>query len=252
MPMVNTNAKPAALYEKVKRHVMERIRVGEWSSGVRLPSENELVQTLGVSRMTVHRALRELSSQGLLSRVQGVGTFVAPPQTRSELLEVRDITDDVVSRGHAHHARVVTLEAIRSSADMASSFDVRPGARIFHSIVVHSEDDVPVQLEERYVASAFAPDYLEQDFTRQAPGKYLLGIGQPTEVDHVVFAILPDKRTQRLLKIAANEPCLMLTRRTWIRGAPVTKSIFIYPGSRYSLGSRYQISEDGGRQRFTR
>ncbi len=252
MPIAGADTGPTALYERVKRYILTRIRGGEWTSGMRLPSENELVRTLGVSRMTVHRALRELSTQGLLSRVQGVGTFVAAPQTRSELLEVRDITDDVVSRGHTHQAKIVALEAVRASADMASLLELRPGAKIFHSIVVHKEDGVPVQLEERYVTPAFAPAYLEQDFSRQAPGKYLLGIGPPTEVDHVVFATLPDKRAQKLLKIDTDEPCLVLTRRTWVGGVPVTRSIFTYPGSRYSLGSRYKVSEEGGRHLFSR
>lgn len=240
-----SGAKPAALYEQVKRHILERIRGGVWASGVRVPSENELVQTLGVSRMTVHRALRELSSQGLISRVQGVGTFVAPPQIRSELLEVRDIADDITSRGHVHRVKQLVLEAMRASAELATLLDLRPGAKVFHSVCVHHEDDVPVQLEERFVTPGFAPQYLQQDFSRQTPGSYLLRIGSPSEVDHVVFAVLPDRSTQRWLGIDATEPCLRLTRRTWSAGTPVTRSLFTSPGSRYSLGSRYQLSEDG-------
>jgi len=232
--------RPAALYEQVMRHIVDRIQTGELTSGARVPSENALVQSLGVSRMTVHRALRELSSQGLLSRVQGVGTFVAPPHTKAELLEVSDIGDDVVARGHVHGMKLISIEAARASPDMAAMFDLRPGAKIFHSLIVHYEDQVPIQLEERYVRPDFAPSYLEQDFSRSSPGKYLLGISQPSELDHVVFAVLPDKRTQKLLRIEAGEPCLMLTRRTWAGGLPVTRSSFIYPGSRYSLGSRHR------------
>jgi len=232
--------RPAALYEQVMRHIVDRIQAGELTSGARVPSENALVQSLGVSRMTVHRALRELSSQGLLSRVQGVGTFVAPPHTKAELLEVTDIGDDVVARGHVHAMKLISIEAARASPDMAAMFDLRPGAKIFHSVLVHYEDEVPIQLEERYVRPTFAPSYLDQNFSRESPGKYLLGIAQPSELDHVVFAVLPDKRTQRLLRIGASEPCLMLTRRTWAGGLPVTRSSFIYPGSRYSLGSRHR------------
>jgi GntR family histidine utilization transcriptional repressor len=232
---------PGALYQRVKRHVVERIQSGEWSLGARLPSENELVHSLGVSRMTVHRALRELSSQGVLSRLQGVGTFVAAVHTQSALLEVHDIADDVVSRGHAHRARIVSLEAVRATLELASMLDLRPGAKIFHSVLLHYEDDVPIQMEERYVRPSFAPDYLERDFRQQTPGNYLLSIAAPSELDHVVFAVLPDRRTQKLLRIGATEPCLMLARRTWAEGSPVTRSSFIYPGSRYSLGSRYQV-----------
>jgi GntR family histidine utilization transcriptional repressor len=232
---------PGALYQQVKRHVVDRIQSGEWSLGARLPSENDLVHSLGVSRMTVHRALRELSSQGVLSRRQGVGTFVAAVRAQSELLEVHDIADDVVSRGHAHRSKVVSLQAIRATSELASMLDLRPGAKIFHSVLLHYEDEVPIQMEERYVRPSFAPDYLERDFEQQTPGKYLLSIAAPSEFDHVVYAVLPDRRTQKLLRIGATEPCLMLMRRTWAEGLPVTRSSFIYPGSRYSLGSRYQV-----------
>jgi GntR family histidine utilization transcriptional repressor len=53
--------------------------------------------------------------------------------------------------------------------------------------------------------------------------------------------MLPDKRAQKLLKVGPAEPCLMLTRRTWVAGVPVTRSSFVHPGSRYSLGSRHKL-----------
>lgn len=70
---MKATAKSAQLapYERVKQHILQRIQNGEWTAGMQLPSEPELVESLGVSRMTVHRALRELSSDGLLSRIQG-------------------------------------------------------------------------------------------------------------------------------------------------------------------------------------
>jgi GntR family histidine utilization transcriptional repressor len=240
-PSLDADGKPGALYEKVKRHILEHIHSGEWASGARVPSENELVRLLGVSRMTVHRALRELSSQGLLARVQGVGTFVTPARAKSELLELRDVGDDVVARGHEHSVKVIAQEAVRANPDMALMFDLRPGAKVFHSLLVHFEDELPIQQEERFVRPSFAPAYLDQDFTRQAPGNYLMSIAPPTELDHVVFAVLPDRRARKVLRIAASEPCLMLTRRTWVTGVPVTRSSFVYPGSRYSLGSRHKL-----------
>jgi GntR family transcriptional regulator, histidine utilization repressor len=248
---LRSKGKPIAPYEKVKRHIMARIESGEWSEGTRLPSEHELVESLGVSRMTIHRALRELSTEGLLSRIQGVGTFLLPPPTRSEAFKVQEIDDEIVSRAHRHRAKIVSLEAIDSSADLAEGFGMRPGSKIFHSVLVHYEDDVPVQLEERHVSPAVAPDYLNQDFTSRSPGKYLLSLGHPSEIDHVVYAIAPDKRTQKLLTIDANEPCLLLVRRAFGQGGSAhSKSRFTYPGSRYSLGSHYKVSEEGERRVF--
>jgi GntR family transcriptional regulator, histidine utilization repressor len=229
------------LYTTVKQYVLARIESGEWSDGALLPSEHELVAKLGVSRMTVHRALRELSDKGLVSRKQGLGTFVSTPPPRSPLVEIHDIADDIVSRGHSHSARLINLEAVRATAELASALELRPGAKVFHSVVVHFEDELPVQLEERYVAPSFAPKYIDQDFSRTTTTQYLRSIAHATEVENMVFAVRPDARTCKLLKIDSDEVCLRMMRRTWVGATPTTKNVFTYPGSRYSLGSRYKV-----------
>ena len=73
------------LYARVKEHIRDNIRSGAWGAGHRVPSENELVESFRISRMTANRALRELTAEGFLSRVPGVGTFVkeAPALSRS-------------------------------------------------------------------------------------------------------------------------------------------------------------------------
>ena len=118
---------PIPLYEKAKHHILARVKSGEWVDGTRLPSEQDFVRTLGVSRMTVHRALRELFDKGLVTRVPGVGTFVSTPQPRSPLIEIRDIAEDITARGHRHSARVVKLEAVMADPELAA-VDSRPRA----------------------------------------------------------------------------------------------------------------------------
>ena len=72
---------PAPLYARVKQMIVQQIESGTWPPHHRVPSESELVAELGFSRMTINRALRELTAEGLLVRMQGVGTFVAEPKT---------------------------------------------------------------------------------------------------------------------------------------------------------------------------
>jgi len=232
--------KPVPLYERVKRHILQGMQSGEWRDGARLPSEHELMETLGASRMTVHRALREMSAAGMLRRVQGVGTFVRREMPRSALLEITDISDDIAARHHAHRTRIITLAAVRADARLATDFLVRPGAKLFHSEIVHYEDDVPVQLEERFVNPTFAPSYLQQDFTARTTSRYLQGIAPAAEVEHIIHAVTPDARMRKLLEIPATEPCLELRRRTWVGETAATSSVLTHPGSRYSLGSRYE------------
>jgi GntR family histidine utilization transcriptional repressor len=242
MPLDRTKTS-VPLYESVKQYILTRIDSGMWGVGALLPSEHELVARFGVSRMTVHRALRELSDKGIVSRKQGLGTFVSAPAAQSPLVEIRDIADDIVSRGHIHSARLISLEAVRADAELAIAFELRPGAKVFHSVVVHFEDELPVQLEERYVLPSFAPKYIQQDFSRTTTTQYLRSIAPATEVENSVFAVRPNARSCKLLEIDAEEVCLRMVRRTWVGATPTTKNVFTYPGSRYSLGSRYKVAE---------
>src|SRR5215475_1401577 len=118
----------AARYLQVKHFILEQIAGGRLPAGARVPSENELTRTLAVSRMTANRALRELASDGVLVRVAGVGTFVAEPRVHAHPLEVRNIADEIRARGHEHRVRVVQLESVAASRELAERFALKPGA----------------------------------------------------------------------------------------------------------------------------
>lgn len=231
------------LYEQIKAYLRDGIETGLWQPGEKIPSEFEIMDRTGASRMTVHRALRELSAEGMLLRVQGAGSFVQPPAPRSPLLEIHDIAEDITRRGHLHRAEVLTLEARPARADIAVEFQLRAGKKLFYSETLHFENDIPVQLEERYISPAFAPDYLKQDFTRQTTNRYLQNIAPAVEVEHIIHAVAATPRTQELLHLEPNEPCLCLLRRTWTKLGPATRSLLTHPGQRYSLGSRYKLAD---------
>jgi GntR family histidine utilization transcriptional repressor len=233
-----TAADPAPLYRSIKDHILERIRTGEWAPGARVPSENELVESFQVSRMTANRALTELTREGFLARIAGVGTFVRQPPRRASLIEIRDIAEEIRERGHAHAARLEVRERQRASPALAGEFEVAPDSPLFHVVLVHTENGLPVQLEDRWVNPAVAPDFLDHDFTKATPASHLIGNIPVDEVEHTVEAVMPDAAARRLLDMAAGEPCLVLTRRTWSAGRVVTVATFTYPASRYALHTR--------------
>ena len=90
-------------------------------------------------------------------------------------------------------------------------------------------------------SAPFAPNYLKQDFTRATPSQYLMALQPPEAVEHAVEAILPERRQQKLLEIAAGEPCLMLTRRTWCQGQVVSRARLLHSGRRYRLAGRQEF-----------
>jgi GntR family histidine utilization transcriptional repressor len=110
---------PIPLYLRVKQMISQKIYEGTWSVNKKIPSESELVNLLGCSRMTVNRALRELTSEGLLVRIQGVGSFVAEGQGRTALFHVNNIAEEIIARNHKHRAEVLILEQIQANTDKA-------------------------------------------------------------------------------------------------------------------------------------
>ena len=226
------------LYAGVKRSILDRIRSGEWASGHRIPSESELVAELGVSRMTVNRALRELSMEGVLVRMQGLGSFVAEGKQPLGVFEMRSIAEEIAARGHAYSARIVTLDRVPASPEVAAALAIPVGGAAFHSLLVHQEDGIPIQIEERHVNPAVAPAYLDQDFAAVTPNAYLMGIGRWTEVEHQIEAVLPAPFECRLMGIPRSAPCLLIRRRTWIGDMVASSVRLLSPGSRYRIENR--------------
>jgi len=229
----------APLYERIKELILSRIARGDWTSAQRIPSENELVRQVRASRMTVNRALRELTAAGYLVRVQGVGTFVADRRAQGHPLAIRNIADEIVARGHLHSARVLTLERCTASTRLAGHFNLRAGHELFHSRVVHLENGLPLQLEDRYVNPAVAPHYLQQDFTATTPNAYLMQVAPLSSVEHIVQAARTDPATAQLLQMDVTEPCLVLRRRTWSRGAVASAVTLSHPASRFELQGQF-------------
>ena len=231
---------PQPLYQKVKSYILEQVDSGRIPPGGRVPSEHELVATLKVSRMTVHRALRELTVEGVLTRVQGVGTFLASPKPQSALLEIVSIAEEIRRQGGVHSSTVHLLRAEPAPARIAKTMRLATGATIFHAVLIHHDRGLPIQLADRYVNPAVAPDFLAQDFTRITPNEYLVSVAPITEVDHVIEAVLADQSACRLLRLKKNTPCLVLHRITWSAEVVATSSRFTYPGPRFRLAGRFR------------
>ncbi len=235
-------------YQQVKEYISCRIDGGELQPGMKIESENKLVSVLGVSRMTINRALRELADEGKLTRIQGAGTFVASQKPQSALLEVQSIAQEIRSRGGGYSCDIKLLSEEKAKPALALSMGLQPYAPVYHSIIVHMDNEVAIQLADRYVNPAIAPSYLEQDYTQISPNEYLLSVSQISEVEHVVEAVIADGWIRDLLQINDAEPCLVLHRKTWVEQNVVTKSSFYYPGSRYTIGGRFTPSNKGSIQ----
>jgi GntR family histidine utilization transcriptional repressor len=228
-------------YQLIKHSIADGIASGQWQVGDVLPSEHALCRQFSVSRMTVNRAMRELAREKLIRRVPGKGSFVAEPIAQSALVEIRNIADEISARGGVHRASVLKLEATTAPANIA---DALLGERAYHSVILHFENDLPLQLEDRFVAPGTAPGYLDQDFTQITPNEFLMRVAPLAEVEHTVQAIAAPGEIASLLDLDDGAPCLVVYRRTWSAGQPVSAAMLYHPGARFRLSGRFEQGKE--------
>ncbi|MDA0127860.1 histidine utilization repressor [Vibrio sp. MarTm2] len=232
------------LYLQIKKYINDNIESGHWPIGHRITTEIELTKQFNVSRMTVNKAIRDLVAEGKLQRRPRLGTFVCSNEDKAEspLLDIRNIAEEVTHRGKSYSSKVVTQTALQADETIATKLGVMLGTAVFYSEIIHFEDKSPIQYELRWVNAAYAPGYLEQDFTEITPNQYLSQNCPLSAIEHTVEAIVADDHVRSALKLGANEPCLLLNRRTWSQDKLVSSALLYHPGTRYKLSSKVLLS----------
>ena len=201
-----------APYRRVKQFLKQGLARGRWAPGALMPSEAELVARFAVSRMTVNRALKELQAEGLVERVQGVGTFARSLHAVSSTLTITDVHEEILARGHSHEALVHLAREEEASAAVAAQLALQPGAPVYHTRIVHLE---------------------------VTPTQVLFASTQLWRAAYHIEATRPSRTEARLLDIPADAPCLVVVRRTFSRSAPITLVRLVHPGDRYMLQGEF-------------
>ncbi|OMH32783.1 histidine utilization repressor [Motiliproteus sp. MSK22-1] len=224
-------------YQQIKSFILEGIKQQKYQPGDKIPTEAELTRQFEVSRMTVNKAIRDLVQENMLVRYPGLGTFVSDAKAESPLAEIRNIAEEVRQRGHNYSCQVIELSESVASETMSMQMGVPIGTKQYHSVIVHKENDLPIQLEDRYIIASLVPGYIDQDFSKGTPNEYLSKVCPISSVEHIVEAVLPSAVAQDLLGIDANAPCIQVSRRTWSDGRLISFACLTHPGSRYKLRS---------------
>lgn len=248
MYRLDNGGAPAAdagtLAARIRTRILGRIQDGSWPIGFKIPTEAEIMVEFAASRMTVHRAIKELAAEGHLVRERGRGTFVAGRRPRSQLLVIADIAEEIAGRGGSYFCQCRHLAREPLSPLTAHVFG-DAAEHVARSTVVHFENGVPLQLEERWVDLRMAPGYLDVDLQATSAHRFLMAAAPLQKAEHELTAVLPSIEQQRLLAIREGEPCLLLRRRTWSEDRLVSYAELLYPGSRYSFGG---VFAPGARQ----
>ena len=240
--MLKRKSSVQARFVQIKSALLDKIESGEISPGDKVLSENRLADSFGVSRMTARRALTELVTEGILDRSQGVGTFVSDSRPMSSILEIRSIDDEIIQRGHRYSNKVLGVDTIHATEQQSVWLGVAANSLVFRTKVVHMENDLVIQLEDRLVNPALAPQYIEQDFVHTTANHYLSKVAPLTQADHSVEAISPNKELADILDIDITQPCLKISRRTYSSKGIVSYARLYHPGNRYRIGGHLDFN----------
>lgn len=231
-------------YQYIKQEILNQLAQGVWQEGERMPTEFALAKQFAVSRMTVNRALKELSEERILERRQGSGTFVAQRKYKNIRVEITNIAQDIKASKRRYHAQVISQQTL-SSEDITpilqSHFNINPKddkVRLYEVKIIHFADDKPVQYEERWVNVELVPQFIEQDFTKTNTSDYLIANVAFESGNYHIFAKNATPTVANALSIPEQAPTLLLQRSTLSEGVVVTFVNLWHAGERYSFNGQ--------------
>ncbi|PRC91225.1 histidine utilization repressor [Solimicrobium silvestre] len=228
-----------SLFQRIKDYILAEIHLGHWREGDVIPTEQALSKQFVVSRMTVNRALRELTSEQILMRIQGSGTFVAQQKYKATLIKVKNIAEEIKDRAHTHRSELLCLERCKANEQQAKQFQVNHNHMLFHSTIVHFENDIPIQIEDRWVNSEVAPEYIQQNFHAITPNEYLMKAAPLQGADYSIEACNAPTEIAELLAMTSKDPCLVLNRTTKSMGRIASVATMWHPGHRYQFTGQF-------------
>src|ERR1700693_4367669 len=155
---------PVPLYQQLKAVLLEQLKRGTWKPGEQLPTEDELVAQLGVSKVTVRQALRDLAQAGHVRREQGRGTFVADAKIQFGPRQLTSFTEEMHDSGMPPGSHVLEQKIVAASEEIAAKLRVDPGAEVFRLKRLRLAGGEPMGLQTAHLAHDLVPGILEIDF----------------------------------------------------------------------------------------
>ena len=233
------DARPTSLSERILADLTGKILSGAWSPGHRIPFEMELAAAYGCSRMTVNKALTQLARTGLIERRRRSGSFVARPRSQAAILDIHDIRTEVEALGCPYRYELALRREHRATAIDRERIELAPGSRVIELRCRHFAGDRPFCLEERLISLATVPAAQKESFAETAPGPWLLAHVPWSAAEHTIRATGASRATAVALELPEQTPCLLVERRTWGSGAPVTFVRLTYAGDSHALVARF-------------
>lgn len=159
---------PIPLYYQLADQIKDRIQAGELRAGDQLPSERELGELAGISRMTVRQAMAYLVREGALEVKAGVGTFIAKAKMTYDLLHLLGFTEEVIRQGGTVTSQVLEQATVSAPPSIAAGLNLKAGEEVVKIIRLRLVGDTPLLLETTFIPIAICPDLDGQDLSAKS------------------------------------------------------------------------------------
>lgn len=200
------------LYRRVKDTLVRRIADGIWTPGQLLPSEFQIAQDLAVSQGTVRKALDEMTTENLLVRRQGKGTYVARHDEARILFQFFKLQPDDGEKAFPE-SDVVEAGTFSASAEAAAVLGLAPETPTIRIRRVRSIGGEPVIAETIHLPAALFPGLTEEAIPNNLYGLYSTRYGVTvSRARERLKAVAVSAKDARLLGVATGTPVLAVDR----------------------------------------
>lgn len=235
---------PIPVYFQLKTILLDKIKSGEYPAGSIIPSERELSENLGISRMTARQAINQLATERYLVREKGKGTFVN--EIKFEQRNIMSFSETVKKQGMVPITRVLELTEETDCFEIKELLNLKPDQKLFRIKRLRLADETPIAVEEVFIPDKLCPDINKLDLTKSLydllKANYSIDISY---IDNKIEAIKADKENRELLKLSAGIPALKIS------GISYTKEDYklfyerdIYRADKYNYSVRIFMSKD--------
>lgn len=232
------------LYIQLEEILRGKILRGEWLPGHRVPSENELNRTYGLSRMTARGVLTRLVNDGLVFRVPGKGTYVEKAKINTISPAYRGVREQLEEMGYQTTTRMLFAGLEVPSANMRRRLALADDEQVYAIHRVRSTDEGPISLHHSFVPARLAPgldtlDVEHEQLCKVLEGRFGLAM---RHVEEHLEIVVPRGQDARHLGLSGHEPCLRLEdlisdgTRT-----PFEFSRIFFRGDRVRLNFSYEL-----------
>lgn len=201
-------------YHQLKQILREKIDAKEWAAGELVPSENELCRQYGVSRTTVRQTMAALVNEGLITREQGKGTFVARPKLEQALAGFYSFTEEIFKMGLRPRSQVLKVGVTGASKAVSKRLVVPEGEEVVYLTRLRLASEEPIMFETSYLPHRRCPGLVDRDLGSRPLYDILredFGI-VPCRAREEFQPALADDYEAGWLRITAGAPVLLLER----------------------------------------